>query len=390
MLEELSDSLVSCETANSHQCRCLMPTRRYKRVIKSETSARRSHRRLHRERARFLRDDSVRNSRDEKTGARRRGHQSHLWKIPLLNTKWSKTRTLSPRHRGDKNRPVRLSSSWKFGDTVFSKMHVSHEKSDRWSWLEPHLLGMACKVCRLVELRDFRAQQNAEREDNLLEHHRWQFLTSDPRAKEYMSFHCQGNHEHVWKKTSERKREYPVAMIRRVVNGFVHDLRPPQLHMFLSEADHLLSVSPAVFVASPAQETEDHVSPAERERVQKLIHRLHVAGGHVSKTSLRLLLQRRGCPVWMQYMVDQLQRDSCLESSDAQNAQPVSLATPPKLWQALKVEKIRIGRLSSERFLCTLYGRRLQTVVVFMLSGRESSAAFEPNGATLISISRVI
>ena len=129
-------------------------------------------------------------------------------------------------------------------------------------------------------------------------------------------------------------------MIGRLVKGLVHDLRPPQFHMLLSEADHLLlSVSPAVFVASsPAQETEDHVSPAERERAQKLIHRLHVAAGHVSKTSLRLLLQRRGCPVWMQRMVDQLQCESCLESSDAQNAQRVSLVTPPKLWQALQVD----------------------------------------------------
>ena len=39
-------------------------------------------------------------------------------------------------HRGNKNRPVRQSSGWKFGDTAFSKMHVSHEKRDRWSWLE--------------------------------------------------------------------------------------------------------------------------------------------------------------------------------------------------------------------------------------------------------------
>ena len=53
---------------------------------------------------------------------------------------------------------------------------------------------------------------------------------------------------------------------------------------------------------------------------------------------LRLLLQRRSCPVWIQHMVDQLQCDSCLESSDAQNAQRVSLATPPKLWQAVKVD----------------------------------------------------
>ena len=71
---------------------------------------------------------------------------------------------------------------------------------------------------------------------------------------------------------------------------------------------------------------------------KKLIHRLHVAGGNVSKTSLRLLLQRRGCPVWMQRMVDHLQCESCLESSDAQIAQRVSLATPPKLWQALQVD----------------------------------------------------
>ena len=126
-----------------------------------------------------------------------------------------------------------------------------------------------------------------KRKENLLERHRWQFLTSDPRFKEYMGLQCQGNHEHVWKQKSEGKREYPSAIIRRLLNGFVHDLRPPQLHMFLSEADRILSSSPAVFVASSAQETEKDVSPAERERVRKLIHGLHVSGGHVSKTSLR-------------------------------------------------------------------------------------------------------
>ena len=89
-----------------------------------------------------------------------------------------------------------------------------------------------------------------------------------------------------------------------------------------------------LLLPSSAQETEKDISPAERERVRKLIHRHHVSGGHVSKTSLRLLLQRRGCLVWM---VDQLQSDSCLESTDAQNAQQISLATPPKLWQAVKV-----------------------------------------------------
>ena len=187
-----------------------------------------------------------------------------------------------------------------------------------------------------------------------------------------MSLQCQGNHEHVWTPIHEGKREYPVAMIRRLVNVFVHDLRPPQLFMFLSEADHLLSVSPAVFVASPAQDIEDHGPPAERERVQKLIHRLNVCGGHVSKTGLRFLLQRRGCPVWMQHMVDQLQCDSCLESSDAQNAQRVSLATPPELWQALKVDIFELED-SHRKGVFALY---MDASVVFMLSGRESSAAF--------------
>ena len=174
-------------------------------------------------------------------------------------------------------------------------------------------------------------------------------------------------------------------MIRRLVNGFVHDLRPPQLHIFLSEADRLLSASPAVFVASPAQETEENVSPAERERVRKLIHRLHVVGGHVSKTSLILLLQLRGCLVWMQHMVDQLQCVSCLESSDAQNAQRVSLATPPKLWQAFKVDIFELENSQRKGFL-SLYmdaACKLSSCSCF-LEGNPRQR-FEPNGATLIS-----
>ena len=39
----------------------------------------------------------------------------------------------------------------------------------------------------------------------------------------------------------------------------------------------------------------EHVFPSDRERVRKLIQRLHVVGNHVSKTSLRMLLRRRGC-----------------------------------------------------------------------------------------------
>ena len=154
---------------------------------------------------------------------------------------------------------------------------------------------------------------------------------------------------------------------------------------FLSEADRILSSSPAVFVASSAQETEKDISPAERERVRKLIHRLHVSGGHVSKTSLRLLLQRRGCPVWMQQMVDQLQCDSCLESSDAQNAQQVSLATPPKLWQAVKIDIFELEDSQRKGFFALNMDSACKLSSCSCFLEGNPRQRFEPNGATLIS-----
>ena len=89
-----------------------------------------------------------------------------------------------------------------------------------------HLLGVSRKVSRwsYVDLREFGAQQKscgrelfmtacdccffAKRENNLLQHHRPAIPHIRlPRFKEYMSLQCQGNHEHVWKQTHERKRE---------------------------------------------------------------------------------------------------------------------------------------------------------------------------------------
>ena len=72
------------------------------------------------------------------------------------------------------------------------------------------------------------------------------------------------------------------------MNGFVHDLRPPQLHMFLSEADRVYPHLPQFLLHPLHKKTEKVISSAERERVRKLIHRLHVSGGHVSKTSDKL------------------------------------------------------------------------------------------------------
>ena len=173
-------------------------------------------------------------------------------------------------------------------------------------------------------------------------------------------------------------------MIRRLVNGFVHDLRP-QRHIVLSEADRMLSTSHQFLLHPLHKKLRRIFSSTERERVRKLIHRLHVSGGHVSKTSLRLLLQRCGCPVWMQHMVDQLQCDSCLESSDAQNAQRVSLATPPKLWQAVKVDIFELEDSQRKGFFALYMDAACKLSSCSCFLEGNPRQRFEPNGATLIS-----
>ena len=149
---------------------------------------------------------------------------------------------------------------YEYAAAVLSNGLQSASVGRLWSYVTSELNRKAV-VENCLRQRAILVSSQKKKENILLERHRWQFLTSDPRFKEYMGLQCQGNHEHVWKQTSEGKREYPSAMIRRLANGFVHDLRPPQLHMFLSEADRSLSLSPAVFVASSAQETEKDISP---------------------------------------------------------------------------------------------------------------------------------
>ena len=81
------------------------------------------------------------------------------------------------------------------------------------------------------------------------------------------------------------------AMIRRPVRHLVHDSRAQHLHMFVTEADNaliaFLASSPALLASANAQEPDENLTLAERQRVRKLTHHLHVVGGRVSKTSLR-------------------------------------------------------------------------------------------------------
>ena len=68
-------------------------------------------------------------------------------------------------------------------------------------------------------------------------------------------------------------------------------------------------------------------------------------------------------------MVDQLQCDSCLESSDAQNAQRVSLATPPKLWQAVKVDIFDLQDSQRKGFFALYMDAACKVSCSFFLEG---------------------
>ena len=83
-------------------------------------------------------------------------------------------------------------------------------------------------------------------------------------------------------------------------------------------------------------------------------------------------------------MVDQLQCDSCLESSDAQNAR-VSLATPPKLWQALKVVIFELEDSQRKGFFALHMDAACKLSLCSCFLEGNPRQRFEPNGATLIS-----
>ena len=84
-------------------------------------------------------------------------------------------------------------------------------------------------------------------------------------------------------------------------------------------------------------------------------------------------------------MVDQLLCDSCLESSDAQNAQQVSLATPPKLWQAVKIDIFELEDSQRKGFFALFMDAACKLSSCSCFLEGNSRQRFEPNGATLIS-----
>ena len=99
-----------------------------------------------------------------------------------------------------------------------------------WEW------PAKCIGWSSVELREFRASRNVVVENCFCQRATlassqkgkticWNiivgsFLTSDPRFKEDMSLQCQGNHEHVWKHTSEGKKRVSICNDSKIGEWF--------------------------------------------------------------------------------------------------------------------------------------------------------------------------
>ena len=84
-------------------------------------------------------------------------------------------------------------------------------------------------------------------------------------------------------------------------------------------------------------------------------------------------------------MIDPLQCDSCLAGSDAQNAQQVSLATPPKLWQAVKVDVFEQEDQHRKGFFALYMDAACKLASCSCSLRRNPRQRFEPRCATLMS-----
>ena len=135
MPEESNASFESCERALSQPMPVPDAYKTIQSVRSNQASARRSHWRLHRERAAcFPRCDRghpwSESPRDEKTGARRRVHLAISGdSLVYSDAAYEMVRLLSQKHHGDKNRLARLSSNWKFRITAFfQNVRLSREE----------------------------------------------------------------------------------------------------------------------------------------------------------------------------------------------------------------------------------------------------------------------
>ena len=97
-------------------------------------------------------------------------------------------------------------------------------------------------------------------------------------------------------------------------------------------------------VKLPKNDAPNPTDVLELVRLKKLLMQCHVRGGHLGKTSMKAFMERKGCPSWIEDIIDELQCDSSLEFSDQPGPPPLSLLRPPKLWQCCGIDPFELSK----------------------------------------------
>ncbi|CAK0795828.1 unnamed protein product [Prorocentrum cordatum] len=170
---------------------------------------------------------------------------------------------------------------------------------------------------------------------------------------------------------------YPDPMIRRLVKGFAKDLRGQDFAGDFWAMSALQDYEEQLYGIESGIDTHLKKMPEDNvtlDKVKSWLMDLHILGGHMSKTNMKAMLQRRGCPSWQQALVGELICDACTETQDTQHQAAASLSMPPKLWQTVKLDCFELE----------VHHRKL-FAVLYMDAACKLAAYFEPSGAQVLS-----
>ena len=178
----------------------------------------------------------------------------------------------------------------------------------------------------------------------------WRIMTNDKEFVERMqNVRCDGSHIHfpVSGKDAYQSGFYPVKFVKRIVHVWKESDRKTMRSQLEDGDEQKVYVTLRLPKSSEPKPTD----PAKLDAIRRVIHKIHVRGGHVSRTALADLFRRRGCPEWVSEMALELHCDACLEHTQRPGPLPASLLRPPRLWQCLGMDAFELTKGAVKQYL---------------------------------------
>eukprot|EP00969_Alexandrium_andersonii_P342747 15150585-Alexandrium_andersonii.AAC.1 len=108
------------------------------------------------------------------------------------------------------------------------------------------------------------------------------------------------------------------------------------------------------FKVKVPKKNQEEETPENVKKAKALIHKLHISTGHSKKSSMRMLLERRGCPEWMLKLVDDHSCPDCQECERASGPHKVSLNEAPGIWEVMGTDGFELEEGERKAF-CSIY-----------------------------------